>query len=63
MLPAPAVARAMHMVFFWILVLGCTVSAWLVGYGMGYLRGARDGIRAYVPNRDFGFSSDGSGEE
>jgi hypothetical protein len=53
----------MHMVFFWILVLGCTVSAWLVGYGMGYLRGARDGIRAYVPNRDFGFSSDGSGEE
>ena len=53
----------MDTVFFSLLFLGCIVFAWLVGYGMGYLRGARDGIRAYVPNRDFGFSRDGSGEE
>ena len=49
----------MDTVFFSLLFLGCIVSAWLVGYGMGYLRGARDGIRADVPNRDFGFNGDG----
>jgi len=48
------------MVVFWLLFLGCVVFAWLVGYGMGYLSGARDGMRADVPSRDFGFSGDGS---
>jgi len=37
------------MVLFWFLFLGCTVSAWLIGYGMGYLRGARDANTAEVP--------------
>ena len=37
---------------FWLLFMGCTVSAWLIGYGMGYLRGARDAITADVANDD-----------
>ena len=39
----------MHMVLFWFLFLGCTVSAWLIGYGMGYLRGARDANTGDIP--------------
>ena len=30
------------MAFFWLLFWGCAVCAWLIGYGMGYLRGIRD---------------------
>ena len=30
------------MVFFWLLFLSCAVCAWLIGYGMGYVRGIRD---------------------
>ena len=52
----------MHMVLFWLVFAGCTVSAWLIGYGMGYLRGASDAITADVANDDFGFGGDGSGE-
>jgi len=53
----------MLMVLFWLLFLGCTVSAWLIGYGMGYLRGARDAATADVADGDFGFNRDGNGEE
>ena len=53
----------MHMVLFWFLFLGCTVSAWLIGYGMGYLRGVRDTIPAAVRDSDTGFSEDWSGRE
>jgi hypothetical protein len=29
---------------FWLLFLCCALSAWLIGYGMGYLRGVRETI-------------------
>jgi hypothetical protein len=29
---------------FWLLFLCCALSAWLIGYGMGYLRGVREAI-------------------
>jgi hypothetical protein len=27
------------------IILGCAVAAWIVGYGTGYRKGARDAIR------------------
>ena len=50
------------MVFFWLIFSGCTVIAWVIGYGMGYLRGARDAITADPSEPDLGFSGHGSGE-
>jgi len=49
--------------FFWLLLSGCAVSAWLVGYGMGYLKGVRDTIPADIRDDDRGFSGDWSGRE
>jgi hypothetical protein len=49
--------------FFWLLFSGCTVSAWLVGYSMGYLRGVRDAIAAGVRDDDTSFSGDWSGRQ
>ena len=46
------------MTFYWLLVSGCALSAWLTGYGMGYLRGTRDA--ANTGNGDLSFSEDGS---
>jgi hypothetical protein len=34
------------MIFFWLLFWCCALSAWLIGYGMGYLRGVREAIAA-----------------
>jgi len=51
------------MAFFWILFSGCAVLAWLVGYGMGYLKGVRDTIPADVHEGDRGFSGDWNGRE
>jgi hypothetical protein len=52
----------MHMIFLWIVFAGCTVAAGLIGYGMGYLRGARDAITTDPTEPDLGFSGDGNGE-
>jgi len=51
------------MAFFWLIFSGCAVSAWLIGYGMGYLRGVRDAITANVRDGDRDFSGDWSGRE
>ena len=51
------------MSFFWFLFSGCAVTAWLVGYGMGYLKGLRDTIPAAVRYGDRGFSGDWNGRE
>lgn len=53
----------MDMAFFWLLFSGCAVCAWLIGYGMGYLRGIREATTADVGTGDLGFSGDGSVEE
>jgi hypothetical protein len=34
------------MIFFWLPFWCCALSAWLIGYGMGYLRGVREAIAA-----------------
>jgi hypothetical protein len=49
------------MTFYWLLVSGCALSAWLTGYGMGYLRGARDA--ANTRNGELAFSGDRSDGE
>jgi len=49
------------MAFFFLLFSVCVLSAWLIGYGMGYLKGARDG--AGVRNGEFDFSGDWSSRE
>jgi hypothetical protein len=49
------------MTVYWLLVSGCALSAWLTGYGIGYLRGARDA--ANTRNGELAFSGDRSDEE
>jgi hypothetical protein len=41
------------MAFFWLLFWACAVCAWLIGYGMGYLKGVR-GTTANVRDGDSG---------
>jgi hypothetical protein len=61
---APQSVRVSNaMAFFWLLFSGCAVLAWLVGYGMGYLKGLRDTIPADIRDDDGGFSGDWSGRE
>jgi hypothetical protein len=38
--------------FMWFVILGCSVAAWAIGYGMGYRRGVRDAITVDIPNGD-----------
>ena len=49
------------MTFFWLLFSVCVLSAWLIGYGMGYLGGARDA--ADIRNGDADFSGDWTSRE
>jgi hypothetical protein len=51
------------MTFSWFLFSGCALCAWLIGYGMGYIRGAKDAITANPRNGDLSFSGDGSDGE
>jgi hypothetical protein len=51
------------MILFWLIFSGCIVSAWLIGYGMGYLKGVREVIPADIQDGDFDFDRDGSGEQ
>jgi hypothetical protein len=37
------------MVFFWLVFLCCVLSAWLIGYGIGYWRGVKEAISASTP--------------
>jgi hypothetical protein len=61
---APQSVRVSNaMAFFWLLFSGCAVLAWLVGYGVGYLKGVRDTIPADIRDDDGGFSGDWSGRE
>jgi hypothetical protein len=53
----------MDMAFFWLLFSGCAVCAWLIGYGMGYLRGVSEANTADARDGGLGFSGDESGGE
>jgi hypothetical protein len=50
-----------HMNFYWVLFLASALGAWLVGYGMGYTRAAKDA--ADSRNGELGLSGDRSGGE
>ena len=57
----------MHMVWTipsgltWLLIAGCAIAAWVVGYGMGYRRGVRDAITGSIPNTDHRFNGEQGG--
>jgi len=51
------------MILFWLLLSGCTVVAWLIGYGMGYLRGLREVNIDNASDGDLGTTGDESGGE
>jgi hypothetical protein len=46
------------MTFFWFLFSACTLSAGLVGYGIGYLNGIKDAITANVVDGEPGLRED-----
>jgi hypothetical protein len=52
-----------HMTFYWILFSASALGAWLIGYGMGYIRAAKDAITADARNGELGFSGDASDAE
>jgi hypothetical protein len=41
-----------------LLIFGCAATGWLVGFVMGYRRGATDGISGRVPNADHRVAGD-----
>jgi hypothetical protein len=41
-----------------LLILGCTAAGWIVGFAMGYRRGATEGIAGRVINADHRIASD-----
>jgi hypothetical protein len=43
------------MAFFWLLFWSCAVCAWLIGYGMGYLKGIKNtsNVRDSVSGEDW----------
>ena len=49
--------------FFWLLFSGCAVLAWLVGYGMGYLKGVRDTIPPIFAMADVASAEIGAAEK
>ena len=49
--------------FYWVLCLASALGAWLIGYGMGYIRAAKDAITADAPNGELGFSGGASDAE
>jgi hypothetical protein len=50
-----------HMNFYWVLFSASTLGAWLIGYGMGHIRAAKDA--ADSRNGELGLSGDRSGGE
>jgi hypothetical protein len=51
------------MTYYWFIFSGCALCAWLVGYGMGYLRGGKDAITANALDGDLSFSGNASDAE
>jgi hypothetical protein len=51
------------MTFYWILFLASALGAWLIGYGMGYIRAAKDTITANARDGELGFNREESDAE
>ena len=47
--------------FYWVLFSASALGAWLIGYGMGYIRAAKDAVNSR--DGELGFSEDRSGGE
>jgi hypothetical protein len=41
-----------------LLISGCAIVVWLIGYGMGYWKGVRDTINNETPKADHPFNGD-----
>jgi hypothetical protein len=50
-----------HMNFYWVLFSASALGAWLIGYGMGYVRAAKDATNGR--NGELSLSGDRSGGE
>ena len=59
--PRAAGGMRTQMNFYWVLFSASALGAWLIGYGMGYIRAAKDAANSR--NGEFGFSGDRSGGE
>ena len=47
--------------FYWVFFSASTLGAWLIGYGMGYIRAAKDAVNSR--NGELGLSGHRSGGE
>jgi hypothetical protein len=41
-----------------LFIAGCTVAAWVIGYGMGYRRGVNDAISGSIRKPDHRLNGD-----
>jgi hypothetical protein len=51
------------MTFYWFLLSASALGAWLIGYGMGYIRAAKDAITANARNGELSFRGDANDAE
>jgi hypothetical protein len=51
-----SVAWALEAARIWLIVFGCAVAAWVVGFGMGYRRGVNDAIKDRILKPDHRFN-------
>ena len=42
----------------WLFIAGCTLAAWVIGYGMGYRRGVNDAIIGSIREPDHRLNGD-----
>ena len=47
-----------YIALIWLFVSASTVVTWLVGYGMGYRRGATDALTNDIPKADHRFNGE-----
>ncbi len=54
----PSLAWMLEAVRLWLLVFGCALCGWAVGFGMGYRRGVNDAISDQVFQADHRFNGE-----
>ena len=53
-----SVAWALEAARIWLIVFGCAVAAWVVGFGMGYRRGVNDAMTGDIVRADHRINAD-----